>query len=109
MPGGPGQDSNLVHIATTATGLPASLVIRPEAMRLTPQRLAEVILSALRGAHETAVQELLARFDDARIDPHTPSIRQARETAAQIQADVRRQTEQVRAELDALRSRLPEG
>lgn len=106
MPEEPDESINLVHVVVAADGMPTHLAIRPEAMRLSPQRLAEVILRALRAAHADALRRMLARFEDVQVDPHTPSLRRARETAAEIQANVMRRADQVQADLDSLRRRL---
>lgn len=108
MPSDSDQLINLVDVMTTAGGMPTRLVIHPEAMRLPPARLAEVILGALRRAHASALSDLLTRFEDIQFEAHTPSVRRSRQLAEQIQADVTRQAEQMRAELDSLRRKLSE-
>jgi YbaB/EbfC DNA-binding family len=106
MPPGSNPLTNLVDVVVAVDGTPTKLSIRPEAMRLKPQELAAIVLAAMREAHRTAVQQFLARIQDAQINPHTPGIRRSRETAMQIQADVTRKSEQVIADLAAVERRL---
>jgi hypothetical protein len=65
----------MVDIDTTVDGLPTRLVIHPDAMRLGPTRLAELILRALRHAHADALRRLVTRFEDLQFEAHTPSVR----------------------------------